>query len=279
MSGRPLALVTGVGGGIGLGVARMLAGRGYDIVAVDLDSRGVDRAVAELGPQTIGVISDAGVVAEVEALAERISGEWAERLEIVVCNAGVIYPGDVVDAQPEAFRTQVDVMLASPMRLIAAAASVMAPRGRGHLLATVSMGGVLALPGSAAYSASKAGLRAFLTALSAELRDSGVVVSGVFPSGVDTPMLRAEALHGGSVLNFVGKVLSVDDVVRGYEKALDSRRLEVFVPRTDGVFARLMAFAPQLGNKALPALEALGRKGHAHYLQTMTPDAASYTKD
>jgi len=68
------------------------------------------------------------------------------------------------------------------------------------------MGGILALPTSATYSAAKAGLRAFFAALNAELHSSGVHVSGIYPSAVDTPMLRHEATDGGSPLNFVGTV-------------------------------------------------------------------------
>ena len=155
------------------------------------------------------------------------SADWADRLDILVCNAGLIVPGTVATADPDDLTTQIDVMPSFPIQLIAAAVPAMTARGRGHILATVSMGGIISLPGSAAYSAAKAGPRSFLTALSAELAGTGVHVAGIYPSGVDTPMLRLEARHGGSMLNWVGTIYTVADVVRAYERALTGSRFEV----------------------------------------------------
>ncbi|NBM17438.1 SDR family oxidoreductase [Streptomyces sp. GC420] len=261
-----LALVTGAGGGIGLGVTRMLAARGHQLLTVELNDELASAAAAAAGGEALPVACDARDRRDVAALCDRIRGEWAERLDVIVCNAGVIVPGNVVDTGPDDLTAQLEVMLTSTIQLVAAAADVMKRRRSGHILATVSMGGVLALPGSAGYSAAKSGLRAFLAALSAELRGSGVAVSGIYPSGVDTRMLEHEARNGGSMLNFVGKVLSVDDVVRGYEQALRTRRLEIFLPYGDSLVSRLMAVSPGLSNRAIPLLERIGRRGHARYL-------------
>ena len=164
-------------------------------------------------------------------------------------------------------------MLTAPIQHIAAAAAVMAKRGRGNILATVSMGGVLALPGSAAYSAAKGGLRAFLVATAAELKDTGVSVSGIYPSGVDTAMLRREARHGGSMLNFVGKIFTVDDVVGAYARALDSDRLEVFLSPTDAIAPKLLNVSPRIANRLLPVMDWLGRRGHRAYLRKLDDES------
>lgn len=264
MSAPRLALVTGAAGGIGSGVARMLSARGYRIIAVDLDEASAARAATAIGPGTIPVAADLRRRADVDALADRIRHEWP--LDVLVCNAGVIMPGDVADTEPGQFHDQLDVMLAAPIRLIAAAVPGMRERNAGRILATVSMGGILPLPGSATYSAAKAGLRAFLTALDAELRDTAVRVAGVYPSGVDTGMLRYEARHGGSVLNFVGEVFTVEQVVRAYERAIDGRALEVYLPWSDSLLSRLVVFSPARMKRLLPFFERIGRRGHAKYL-------------
>lgn len=263
---RPLAIVTGAAGGIGSGVARMLRGRGFEVVAVDIDAAAVERAVALQEGDALGVVCDARDPDAVRALAERIREEWATRLEVLVCNAGVIVPGDAADAEAGVLDAQIDVMLRCPIQLISAGAAVMRERGTGHLLATVSMGGIVALPGSATYSAAKAGLRAYLWALHAELAGTGVRVSGVYPSGVDTAMLRHEATHGGSMLNFVGKVFTVDEVVRAYGRALDRGTLEVYLPVSDAVSSKLSALSPAFANRLIPVLERWGARGHARYL-------------
>ncbi|MER5936715.1 SDR family oxidoreductase [Streptomyces sp. NPDC001928] len=263
----PLALVTGAGGGIGLGVSRLLTDRGYRVIAVEIDESAAVAAARAIHEGAIPVGCDLSDRDQVAALCTRVREEWSDRLEVLVCNAGVIVPGDVADATHQDLDTQLSVLLKSPVQLIAATVEGMRRRGRGHVLATVSMGAVLALPGSAVYSAGKSGLRAFLSALSAELRGTGVAVSGIYPSGVDTRMLQRETLDGGSTLNFVSKVLSIDHVVRGYARALRTRRLEVFLPYTDSIVTRAMALSPGLSNRAIPLMERIGRHGRARYLK------------
>src|SRR5690606_15799356 len=94
----------------------------------------------------------------------------------------------------------------------------------------------------------------------------GVRVSGIYPSGVDTAMLRHEATHGGSMLNFLGKVFTVDEVVRAYGRALDRGTLEVYLPVSDAVSSKLSAFSPARANRLIPLLERWGARGHAKYL-------------
>ncbi len=68
------------------------------------------------------------------------------------------------------------------------------------------------------------------------------------------------------MLNFLGTVFTVDDVVRGYEKAMRTRRLEVYLPYSDSVSSRLAAFWPGASNRLMPLLDRIGRRGHAKYL-------------
>ena len=228
-----LALVTGAAGGIGLEISRRLRERGYRIIAVERDDTTAAAAAAALGSDTLAVAADLSDRAAVAHLAQRIENEWAHDLHIVICNAGIIIPGDVVETAAEKFDMQLDVMLGSVIHLTAAAARTFQAKNSGHILATVSAGGILAMPGSAAYSAAKAGLRAYLSALSTELRHTRVSVSGIYPSAVDTTMLYHEATHGGSLLNFVGKVSTIDKVADRYDDALRSKRLETYLPYSD----------------------------------------------
>jgi len=268
MSERALALVTGAAGGIGLEVARRLTDRGYSVIAVERDDHLASAAAAALGDAAMPVACDLSSRTQVMGLVARIEGEWAERLEIVVCNAGIIVPGDVVDTDPLQLDLQLEVMLTSVTHVVSAAARVFVAKDHGHVLATVSHGGILAMPGSAAYSAAKAGLRAYLAALSAELRHTHVAVSGIYPSAVDTPMLRHEATHGGSLLNFVGAVSSAGKVADTFERALRTKRLELYHPYSDSVLSRLLECFPWMLPRLLRPLEWLGRRGLKKYLAT-----------
>jgi hypothetical protein len=266
MPSRRLALVTGAAGGIGLEVSKRLAIRGFDLIAVERTDELAERACAAITGSPIPVACDTSDARQVLALCARIAGEWSTELEVLVCNAGVIVPGDVVNTSHDSIDLQMGVMLLSAQHLIAAAVPGFTARNGGHILATVSMGGILALPGSAVYSAAKAGLRAYLSALSAELRSTKVAVSGIYPSAVDTAMLRHEAANGGSLLNFVGTVFTAAQIADAYEKALDRRKLEVYVPYSDSVSTRFVESFPWLVPILLPTLERIGRKGLAKYL-------------
>ena len=143
----------------------------------------------------------------------------------------------------------------------------MAERGSGQILSIVSAAGLIALPGSAAYSASKFGLRGFLASARLELAPRGVKVNAIFPGAVDTPMLRYEATHGGSVLNFLNKsVLTTDQVAAAAMHAIDRDKAEVYVPYSDGIIGRLAGSLPWLLPRLIPLLEAEGVKGHARFL-------------
>ncbi len=226
---RSTALVTGAASGIGAEVARRFARRDYHVIAVDRTEELAQRAAADIGGDSLAVACDLADAAATGGLCDRIATAWPE-LDVLVCNAGVIVAGDVADITAGDIDLQLDVLLRSPMQLIRAAVGAFKDRNRGHLMATVSLGGIFPLPACATYSAAKAGLRAFLAALNAELVGTAVHVSGIYPTAVDTPMLRHEAQSGGSALNFLSAVKSVDDVADAYERALDKPKLEIYVP-------------------------------------------------
>ncbi len=264
---QPLALITGAASGIGAATSRRLADRGYRVIAVELTDELAQEAAAAV--DGLPVSCDVGDRNALAALCARIEHEWAPDLDVVIANAGVIRIGEVADQTADDLDTTLDVNLRAAMQLGRAAVNVFLSRNGGHFLATVSMGGIMVIPGSAAYSASKAGLRAFLASLHAEVANTGVRVSGIYPSAVDTPMLRHEARNGGSPLNFVGTVLSAADVADAYERALDTGRLELYAPYSDSVTSRLTMIRPSIVPRLIGPLNRLGERGRAKYLATI----------
>ena len=263
------ALVTGCASGIGAEVAHRLARRGYHVIAVDRTEELAQRAAAAIGGDSLAVACDLADAADTGGLCNRIATEWPE-LDVLVCNAGVVVPGDVADINADDIDLQLDVLLRSPMQLMRAALGAFQSRNRGHLMATVSLGGICPLPASATYSAAKAGLRAFLAALNAELAGTGVHVSGIYPTAVDTPMLRHEAQSGGSALNFLSAVKSVDDVADAYERALDKPKLETYVPYHESLSARAVLWTPAVIARVLPFFSRIGARGRRKYLQGLS---------
>ncbi len=210
---------------------------------------------------------DLTVKADLCALVERIRTE-APNLDVLVNNAGTIHPGDFVDLDPIVVDRQLDVNLRSAIHLTHGFAPLMKARRRGTIVNVVSMGGILAMKGSAVYAAAKFGLRGFNQSLHLELQPHGVRVCGVFPSAVDTPLLYEETQHGGSPLNFVGALSQPDDVARAVALAMDSGRVETYVPYRDSVSSRLLSVFPWLLEKIQPLLERIGARGQQRYLES-----------
>ena len=271
--GTKKALVTGGGGAIAEELARRLDARGYELVLADIDADRMATVAARLSRPATLIEADLSSSAGIASLADRITAELAD-LDLLVNNAGLVVPGDVVDLSAEEIERHVVVNLLAAMQVSRAAATVMRPRGRGDIVSLISMGGIIALRGSASYSATKFGLRGFHTSLQQELAPHGVRVMGVFPSGVDTPMLRAEAQHpAGSPLNFVGTVLTTAQIADACLRALDSGRLETYVPYTDSLSTRLVAAFPGVIRRVEPLVARIGEKGRRRYLRDCGLDA------
>ncbi|NKF23679.1 SDR family NAD(P)-dependent oxidoreductase [Solimonas marina] len=268
-----VALITGGAGGIAARLAPRLQARGYRLLLVDVDAARLAAAADVSGPGTAHLAADLSTAAGRACVVEAIAAEPA--LDLLVNAAGIVEPGSVAALDGDALERHIAINLLAPMRLSQAAARAFVPRGRGCILSLVSVAGLVALPGSAAYSASKFGLRGFQIALSEELAGSGVRVRGVFPGAVDTPMLRHEATHGGSVLNFLNRdVLSADAVAEVCLRAIDGTRLETFLPAGDGWSARLLSAWPGLLPRLMPLLRRQGEAGLQRFLQSRGLTAA-----
>jgi NAD(P)-dependent dehydrogenase (short-subunit alcohol dehydrogenase family) len=272
MSQEKVALITGAAGGIGSEVARRLHRQGYQLTLVDIDAAGLE-CLAEDLPGAIPVVLDCSDRNALAELVEQIKARF-ERIDVAFINAGIVFPGEVIALSTGDIDLQLEVNLRSAIHLIKACAEHMVERGSGHIVATVSIGGILALKGNATYAATKFGLRGFLNCLRDELLSKNVQVSGIYPSGVDTPMLRYEACNGGSALNFVGHPQSVQDVGNAFEYALRSKQLEIYVPYFDGVLSRFFALFPWSLHWFYPLMEWIGERGRRKYIRQM-PDAAT----
>ena len=259
------ALITGGGGAIAAEIAKRLDARGYSLILADINEARMAEVAATLSRPAICLSADLSTPEEVAALCATIERDHAD-LALLVNNAGYVEPGDAADLAPDILERHIAINLVAPMQLASVAARLMRARGSGDILSIVSMGGIIALKGSAAYAASKFGLRGFQTSIRSELAPHGVRVMGVFPSGVDTPMLRYEAQHSsGSALNFVGKVFTAAEVADACMGALDSGKLETYVPYSDSITSRLAGAFPWVIEKLLPMFEKSGEKGRARF--------------
>ncbi len=180
----PSALVTGGSSGIGLAIARMLRGEGYELTLAARTVERLEAAAAELDAASVAVDvrDEDACVALVEAHLERHGG-----LDVLVNSAGVGIAGRIGDMSAKQFDLQQAVNLRGAF-LVTREALPALREARGYVVNLASIAGTIPTPGLASYGAAKAALIALTRSLDREEAASGVRVTALCPSFVDTPM-------------------------------------------------------------------------------------------
>jgi len=206
-----VAIVTGAGRGIGRAVAMAFAAEG---AAVALASRSradlaeVAGTIRDAGGRSLAIPTDVTQDSAVETLVEQAVAELG-RVDILVTAAGVASFGHVAATKPADWDGMFAVNLRAAMVACRAVVPIMQRQHRGTILNVSSIAAKRAIPGSAAYAATKAGIAAFSAVLAEELRADGIRVGVLVPGAVDTPLW--DAIPGGPDR---ARMLRPEDVAR-----------------------------------------------------------------
>lgn len=191
-----VALVTGGGNGIGEAICKRFAEEGSAVVVTDISLESAERVAAEiveLGGQAIAERQD---VAD-ESLWDSIVNKTVEtygKLDILVNNAGIAIPGNVENTTLDDWRKTQAINLDAVF--VGTRAAVKAMKGKGGSIINISsIEGIVGEPNTAAYNASKGGVRIFTksAALHCAAQDYGIRVNSVHPGFVATALV-ADAL-------------------------------------------------------------------------------------
>jgi NAD(P)-dependent dehydrogenase (short-subunit alcohol dehydrogenase family) len=187
-----VALVTGGNGGIGLGMARGLAGAGADVVVWGTDERKNREARAELerlGVRSLAVRCDVGDEASVEqAFAETLDAFG--KVTACFANAGIApRRAPFVEQTLDDWRRVMRVNLEGTFLTLRAAARHMVQRGEGgSLVAVSSLGELQGMPQAQSYAASKGAVSALTNGLAVELARHGIRANTILPGWIRTAM-------------------------------------------------------------------------------------------
>jgi uncharacterized protein len=179
-------LVTGASRGLGEALARRFAGAGARVALVARSGEVIEKLTDELGGTSHPVdLADAG---QVGTLLHRIEDE-AGPVDVLVNNAGIDLTGPFGELTEVELRQVTQVNYLAPADLCRQAIPRMERRGSGHIVNISSLSGVAALPGLAAYSATKAALSHLTAALRADLKGTAIGTTLVELGPMPTDML------------------------------------------------------------------------------------------
>jgi 3-hydroxybutyrate dehydrogenase len=186
------ALVTGSTSGIGLGIAKMLATHGANIVLngfgdVDAARREFADIDAEIGYHPADM-SKPEQIADMLAYAERTMGH----VDILVNNAGIQHVASVEDFPVEKWDAIIAINLSSAFHTSRLALPGMRARNWGRILNIASTHGLVASAAKSAYVASKHGLVGFTKAVALETATTGITVNAICPGWVLTPLVQQQ---------------------------------------------------------------------------------------
>lgn len=198
LQGR-VAIVTGAGGGLGRAHALYLAGQGAKVVVNDLGQEAADRVAAEIvaqGGEAFGAAASVTDEAAVNAMVEQVVARWG-RVDILICNAGILRDKTFAKMSLDDFRLVVDVHLMGAAICAKAVWALMREQGHGRIVMTTSSSGLYGNFGQANYGAAKLALVGLMQTLAIEGEKYNVRVNCLAPTaatGMTEGVLSAESL-------------------------------------------------------------------------------------
>ena len=183
-----VALITGGSRGLGLVLARQICAQGGNVALIARDPDELARAKVDLAPRGGVVLTiecdllDAG---QIQSAVRQIIDRFG-KIDILINNAGIIEVGPLEHMGRDDFERAMRVHFWAPFELVSQVVPEMRTWGGGRIVNISSIGGKMAVPHLAPYSASKFALTGFSDALRAELARDNIHVTTVAPGMMRT---------------------------------------------------------------------------------------------
>ncbi len=186
-----VAIVTGGGSGIGLGIARGLADAGARVAIVGRDAEklkaAVHRATTEGRVELIPLAGDVSVEDQVTAVVSQVT-EKLGRIDILFNNAGINFRNQPQDMTLDQWRRVVDVNLTSAFLMSKAVYLAMKRAGGGKIVNIGSMASLFGASYAPAYAASKGGIVQLTKSLAVAWAPDNIQVNAILPGWFETDM-------------------------------------------------------------------------------------------
>jgi short-subunit dehydrogenase len=230
-------VITGASSGIGQALAKHYAEQGATLVLIARREQELQKLAGVLPGLTFTYpldVTDAGAMRQAaDDFVVRVGAP-----DLVIGNAGISVGTLTQEAGDlPVFERVMAVNVVGLANTFSPFIAPMRQAGRGRLVGIASVAGIRGLPGSGAYSASKAAVIAYLESLRGELRGSGIKVVTVAPGYIETPMTAKNPYP-------MPFILPVDVAARRIARVIDAGRSYAVVPWQMGVVAKLLRMLP-----------------------------------
>jgi 3-oxoacyl-[acyl-carrier protein] reductase len=183
-------IVTGAARGIGKGIARKMAEKGFNVVVSDIlieDAEKTAAELAELGVKTLAVKTDVSSKDDIESLIGKTIAELGS-VDFLVNNAGITRDNLSIRMSEDDWDKVLNINLKGAFLCSQAAAKEMMKQRFGRIVNIASVSGLLGTAGQSNYAASKAGLVALTKSMARELGRRNITVNAVAPGFIMTEM-------------------------------------------------------------------------------------------
>ena len=187
------ALVSGAASGIGLAIARLFLEQGARVIAADINRSALDKAVADLAEagEVHGVVGDVRSMADAGAMVQAAVDKFGG-LDLLVCNAAITSVTPIQELEESEWDAVLATNVKGMFTLVKQAVPHMIRRGGGRIITLGSEMGVVAVPESPAYNASKGAVIMFAKSIALDLIRHNIRVNSLCPGITRTPLLQAE---------------------------------------------------------------------------------------
>ena len=242
-------LVTGAGSGMGREMAHQMIAKGAKVAALDihlpqlLETQQICSAdETNFLPLEVDISDRAAV----QALPEQVIKHFGQ-VDGVINNAGIIQPFvKVNDLSFEAIERVMQVNFFGSVAVVKAFLPHLLARPEAHIVNISSMGGFLPVPGQSIYGASKAAIKLFSEGLYAELKETAVRVTVVFPGAIATNITANSGISVPSSSGSSGMTaLPATDAARIILDGMENNQFHVFVGSDSKFMDILYRIAPE----------------------------------
>jgi short-subunit dehydrogenase len=234
-------MVTGASSGIGKALAHYLIKQGARVGLIARRQAVLEKLATELLANSNSCtawacadVTDQGALQSAVHQLEQQLGPC----DVMIANAGIYHKTDVLQFNAATQNSMIATNLQGVINTVGAVLPNMTQRKQGHIVAVSSIAGMIGLPASAAYSASKAAIVTLFQSLRVDLHPLGVKATVVAPGFVDTPLITDEERET------LKDLISAEQAAERICKAIQRDRAIDWFPWPTWLFCRLLSFAP-----------------------------------